>query len=67
MTQADGREWLICSCGWMHIAAEPGERGRSTCVRCGKPSSSFQVASRSQVEALPDGINVSMVDWPGTA
>lgn len=58
------REYLVCDCGWVHAAALPGEAGRESCVRCGRPSKLMNVASEKMVEGLPMGCTVSIVKWP---
>lgn len=62
--RTDGRSWLVCTgCGWLHISALPSENAPASCVRCGRASSTFVVASESQFDAVPDLVTVSVVAW----
>ena len=61
----DGRSWLLCPvCDWLHLSALPGENAPASCVRCGRPSATFVVASESQFDAVSPGVTVSVVRWP---
>lgn len=59
-----GRRYLICACGWLHLAPLGEEAGSPECTRCGRPSHLMELASQAAVDAVPTGVTVSVVRWP---